>query len=484
MPLDFPSSPTNGQVYQNYYYDGPTGAWRSLSSTVNPIPSTLKNLTISSTETTGVSLKVTPFTTSSVNLQEWYNTSSTVVASMNVAGDLTANELNLTGTEINGNSKTIARYSDAWLRLNPDGDFSAGIYTNTSLIRTDNGLQVGANGANFLATSSALTHNGTDILKKDMRQWYVVGAVGTGTSANYYEVYNWTATGQYNNFSAHININGRGNTDTMYTLHVRGEYGVSAWSVESLSIVSDGALADGDTWLLVFSDTAKTAKLYYRRSGSDWQDRIMNFESHYTGSITSASYTNTLFGTTAPTGDAVITKTAPDAISVVAGGTGATTLTSGAYLKGAGTSAITAQTGIPGGDITSGTVNVARLPAARYATGQGGQLTVSSTTPTTIASCSITTTGRPVLIIGTGNMNPIDASVWHRIYLYRDSSPIGNYTVIESRGASWNTAFALNHIEVPAAGTYTYSIRAALGSGQGQYGEESSAGAQISVVEL
>lgn len=382
MPLDFPSSPTNGQVYQNYYYDGSAGAWRSLSSTVNPIPSTLKNLTISSTETTGVSLKVTPFTTSSVNLQEWYNTSSTVVASMNVAGDLTANELNLTGTEINGDSKTIARYSDSWLRLNPDGDFSAGIYTNTSLIRTDNGLQVGANGANFLATSSALTHNGTDILKKDMRQWYVVGAVGTGTSANYYEVYSWTATGQYNNFSAHININGRGNTDTMYTLHVRGEYGVSAWSVESLSIVSDGALADGDTWLLVFSDTAKTAKLYYRRSGSDWQDRIMNFESHYTGSITSASYTNTLFGTTAPTGDAVITKTAPDAISVVAGGTGATTLTSGGYLKGAGTGAVTSQTGIPAGDITSGTLDYSRFPS-------GTIVQVQSTTVTAAAAYSI-----------------------------------------------------------------------------------------------
>lgn len=96
MPLDFPSSPTNGQVSGNYYYDSATGAWRSFSSTVNPIPSTLKNLTVSSSSTTGVSLKVTPFTTSSVNLQEWYNTSSTVVASMNVAGDLTANSLALT----------------------------------------------------------------------------------------------------------------------------------------------------------------------------------------------------------------------------------------------------------------------------------------------------------------------------------------------------------------------------------------------------
>ena len=96
MPLDFPSSPTNGQVSGNYYYDSATGAWRSFSSTVNPIPSTLKNLTVSSGSTTGVSLKVTPFTTSSVNLQEWYNTSSTMVASINVAGDLTANSLALT----------------------------------------------------------------------------------------------------------------------------------------------------------------------------------------------------------------------------------------------------------------------------------------------------------------------------------------------------------------------------------------------------
>lgn len=46
-------------------------------------------------------------------------------------------------------------------------------------------------------------------------------------------------------------------------------------------------------------------------------------------------------------------------LAVGVGGTGATTFTSGAYLKGAGTSAITAQTGIPGGDITSGQVPAA-----------------------------------------------------------------------------------------------------------------------------
>jgi hypothetical protein len=47
-------------------------------------------------------------------------------------------------------------------------------------------------------------------------------------------------------------------------------------------------------------------------------------------------------------------------LGVANGGTGATTLASGAYLKGAGTSAVTAQSGIPGEDITSGTVAIAR----------------------------------------------------------------------------------------------------------------------------
>ena len=394
MPLDFPSSPTNGQVYQNYYYDGSAGAWRSLSSTVNPIPSTLKNLTISSTETTGVSLKVTPFTTSSVNLQEWYNTSSTVVASMNVAGDLTANELNLTGTEISGDSKTIARYSDTWLRLNPDGDFSGGIYTNTSLIRTDNGLQVGANGANFLATSSALTHNGTDILKKDMRQYYPVGNVGTGTAANYYEIFTWTISGQYNNFSAEIKVNGRGNTDAAYTVHARGEYGVSTWSTEILNVYSESALADGDTWLLVFNDAAKTAKLYYRRSGNDWNDRSINFLAHWLGGATPA-YSNTNFGTTAPTGDAVITKTTPDAISVVAGGTGTTTLTSGAYLKGNGANGIVSQIGIPKSDIPTPVAATSRYTA-------GG---IIGTAYSTFVTTTITSTGRPTLVTMSGTYN-------------------------------------------------------------------------------
>lgn len=50
-------------------------------------------------------------------------------------------------------------------------------------------------------------------------------------------------------------------------------------------------------------------------------------------------------------------------IAVANGGTGATTLASGGYLKGAGTGAITSQTGIPAEDITSGQLSRSRLPS-------------------------------------------------------------------------------------------------------------------------
>jgi hypothetical protein len=70
-------------------------------------------------------------------------------------------------------------------------------------------------------------------------------------------------------------------------------------------------------------------------------------------------------------------------LGVARGGTGATTLTSGGYLKGAGTSAITSQSGIPAGDITSGSFAYARLPA-------GSVLNVVSVTKTDTFSAAST----------------------------------------------------------------------------------------------
>ena len=52
------------------------------------------------------------------------------------------------------NGKRAFRPFDGWLRINEDSSFGAGIYTGTSLIRSDNQLQVGDNGNDFYANNS------------------------------------------------------------------------------------------------------------------------------------------------------------------------------------------------------------------------------------------------------------------------------------------------------------------------------------------
>jgi hypothetical protein len=53
-------------------------------------------------------------------------------------------------------------------------------------------------------------------------------------------------------------------------------------------------------------------------------------------------------------------------LSVANGGIGTNSLTNGGYLKGSGTGAVTSQSGIPAGDITSGTISADRLPGTGF----------------------------------------------------------------------------------------------------------------------
>lgn len=99
-------------------------------------------------------------------------------------------------------------------------------------------------------------------------------------------------------------------------------------------------------------------------------------------------------------------------------------------------------------------------------------VTVNTGTPTTIASCSITTTGKAVILVGTGDGNPNQSGGWHYLQFYRDSTAIGKFIISENAGGtSANCPFALCFIETPSAGTYTYTIKANQGSGSFTYGE-------------
>lgn len=118
MALDFPSSPTNGQTYGNYYYDSTVGAWNSFSSTVNTVPSTLKNLTVTTDD-----VGVTPFTVKSL--------AGTTVVSINDSGTISANTLSLTNVLTVANGGTGA------------GTFTTGSYlkgNGTSAIQAQTGI--------------------------------------------------------------------------------------------------------------------------------------------------------------------------------------------------------------------------------------------------------------------------------------------------------------------------------------------------------
>ena len=100
-------------------------------------------------------------------------------------------------------------------------------------------------------------------------------------------------------------------------------------------------------------------------------------------------------------------------------------------------------------------------------------VTINSTTATSLAEVTITTTGKPVMLTACGNSNPGQTGGFFLYRLYRDSTEIGKRHKAENGGtSSQNYVFAINHIDVVSAGTYTYSIKAYQGSGTHVFGED------------
>lgn len=106
----------------------------------------------------------------------------------------------------------------------------------------------------------------------------------------------------------------------------------------------------------------------------------------------------------------------------------------------------------------------------------------TSTAGTTILSQNITTSGRPVQIIATGDANPTPNGGWVQLQLYRNGVAIGKKVQAESSSGNENVPYCLNFIDNPTAGTYTYSVRYVTGSGNFQFGEAD--GNHITLLEL
>lgn len=124
MALDFPSSPTNGQVYDNFYYDATKGTWKSLSAGASP--SIITNAVISATASnaTTVPLTVNGAVSQSANLQEWKNSSGSTVASI-----LPSGQINVPKIGINGITSTTYQLDMIGRsRIRSDGVSSAGTW--------------------------------------------------------------------------------------------------------------------------------------------------------------------------------------------------------------------------------------------------------------------------------------------------------------------------------------------------------------------
>lgn len=156
MALDFPNSPVDGQVYDNYFWDAATNAWRSSGST--SIPDFLTNATISTASLSDVPLRVDGIASQAANLQEWRNSSGTVLSSMSASGGLTLNNALTVG---NGGTGATSLTSGAYLKGNgvnaiqaqtgiPAGDITSG---SLAVARGGTGVSTGAGLVPVIPTS-------------------------------------------------------------------------------------------------------------------------------------------------------------------------------------------------------------------------------------------------------------------------------------------------------------------------------------------
>ncbi len=99
MPLDFPSNPSDGQVYDNYYYDATAGVWQSNGGTT--LPNIFKNVTYTTAQTYTVPATVKGKLGQTANLQEWQNSAGTVLAKVEADGKIT------TAGSLGGNGRRL-----------------------------------------------------------------------------------------------------------------------------------------------------------------------------------------------------------------------------------------------------------------------------------------------------------------------------------------------------------------------------------------
>jgi hypothetical protein len=122
---------------------------------------------------------------------------------------------------------------------------------------------------------------------------------------------------------------------------------------------------------------------------------------------------------------------------------------------------------------------------ANYTQDTQGALTVTTggSFPKNVVSGSITTYGNPVLVMCSGDANPLTGGAWGIIQLYRGSTAIGQPLQYESSDGNENVPYNISAVDPVSAGTYTYYLKVNnMSGGNTQFGE--GAGPNLILIEL
>jgi hypothetical protein len=128
MALDFPNSPIDGQVYDNFIYDASKGTWKSLSSGASPnylVNPTITDAVITATADTSTTVPITVngAASQSANLQEWKNSAGITLTNIDDSGNIVINGL---GSTSETRKITIDSPGYAALILNGDSANTSG----------------------------------------------------------------------------------------------------------------------------------------------------------------------------------------------------------------------------------------------------------------------------------------------------------------------------------------------------------------------
>jgi hypothetical protein len=192
----------------------------------------------------------------------------------------------------------------------------------------------------------------------------------------------------------------------------------------------------------------------------------------YPGIVTQATApadTNILWVDTTATGSAGATGlTGATGATGVAGTNGSTGATGSAGTNGA--TGLTGATGVAGVDGATGATGLTG------ATGAGAlnslnyvQVLGNPSSPPvviaggTILSLTITTTGGPVQLVGSGDAVNTSGAFYGTVRWYRGATALGNPQFFESSSGNENQSVTQVFIDNPAAGTYTYSWKMPTG---------------------